>query len=544
MSAVSLALLGLLVAGSAQASHPEVSLPGSNFEIDEDANLKLDHPAPSIDWASVAPADENRKADQPTGANDDSFGQGSKEDTPVPTVVDGSIPNNKSDLKTFGAYLETTPSGDAFLNVYWHRVQEPTGTTNMDFEFNQSNQTSGNGVTPVRTAGDALIQYDLTSGGTHPELFLSKWVATGAGSQCEASNSTPCWGDRINLSESGDAAGSINTSTIPAAESDGLQTTPISPRTFGEAQIDFDAIAGEDPCNPFASAYLKSRSSDSFTAALKDFIAPTTLNFDVCGSVHVIKNDDSSPANLLDGAVFELRENNAPLAAPPGAEDTLVDTCTTGELPGTADDGVCDFDEVVQGDYWVVEITAPAGHALPSPPYQAVTIVTNETVTVTFVDPRLRGAILITKTAKHAAATGGTQPHAGVEFSVEGQAAKVTTNAQGQACVGDLLFGDYDVTEIVPAGYHAAGDTTKTVTVDQAGTCASGAETVSFVNTPLTDLDVTVDSQIVGGTDTIITCTPPGAPAGQHNTDATGDGTLSLNNLEPGTYDCEVVIDP
>jgi uncharacterized surface anchored protein len=546
MSAVSLALLGLLVTSSGPAAG---SLPGSNFEIDTDANLTVDGAAPAEDWISVPAADENRQEDEPTGANDDSFGQGTKEDTAVPTVVDGSIPNNKSDLRHFGAYLETTTVNgetERFLNVFWHRVQEPTGTTNMDFEFNKSTTTSGNGVTPVRSAGDVLIQYDLSQGGTNPTLWLSRWVTTGPGSQCQANNATPCWGTRVNLSAAGDATGSINTSPITAANSDGLGA--MSARTFGEAQIDFDALAGTDACTSFGSAYLKSRSSDSFTAALKDFIAPVPLDFNICGSVHVIKHDDATPPNLLDGAAFDLVEDAAPInnVGGPGAEDTnVVDSCVTGELPDpAADDGVCDFGEVAQGDYWVVETAAPPGHDLANPVYQHVTVVADEEVTVTFVDPRLRGAILITKTAKHAAAPGGTQPQADVEFSVEGQAANVTTNDQGQACVGGLLFGDYDVTELVPAGYHAAGPTTKTVTVDQAGTCASGAETVSFVNTPLTDLDVTVDSQITGGTDTIITCTPPGAPDGVHNTDATGDGTLSLNNLEPGTYDCKVVIDP
>ena len=73
------AIAGLAVA-PAYASHPEVSLAGSNFEIDTDANLSVDDPAPSIDWANVT---ENRKADLRTGSGDDSFGQGSKEDTPV-----------------------------------------------------------------------------------------------------------------------------------------------------------------------------------------------------------------------------------------------------------------------------------------------------------------------------------------------------------------------------------------------------------------------------------------------------------------------------
>jgi hypothetical protein len=70
----------LSLAIGALASHPEVSLPGSNFEIDTDANLKVDDPSPSIDWANVT---ETRKADKQSGATDDSFGQGTKEDTAV-----------------------------------------------------------------------------------------------------------------------------------------------------------------------------------------------------------------------------------------------------------------------------------------------------------------------------------------------------------------------------------------------------------------------------------------------------------------------------
>src|SRR5512132_4528483 len=147
-------------------------LPGSNFEI-TDGNLRVDGVAPpALDWANV---NEQRKADKPSGSTDDSFGQGTKEDTPVPTIVNGSIPPNKSDLLNMGFYLEENANG-RFLNLFWHRVQEPQGTTNMDFEFNKSSTLSANGVTPVRTAGDVLIQYDLSQGGTNPVLFLSRWV--------------------------------------------------------------------------------------------------------------------------------------------------------------------------------------------------------------------------------------------------------------------------------------------------------------------------------------------------------------------------------
>ena len=198
LAAAIIALLIAVVAGplgSALASHSEVSLPGSNFEIDTDANLKVDDPAPSIDWANVA---ETRKADTPSGSADESFGNGTKEDTAVPSVVDGGIPPNKSDLKFFGVYQEGNTSG-GFLNLFWSRVQEPSGTTNMDFEFNQSSTASANGITPIRSGGDLLIQYDLSQGGTNPKLFLSTWVASGSKSLCEAANATPCWSKKVDL---------------------------------------------------------------------------------------------------------------------------------------------------------------------------------------------------------------------------------------------------------------------------------------------------------------------------------------------------------
>jgi hypothetical protein len=111
------ALVGAtLVAGPALANHPEVSLPGSNFEIDLNANLKVDDAAPSIDWASV---NEIRQPDAPSGADDDSFGQGAKEDTEVPTVVDGSIPPNKSDLLNFGLHLEEAAARNRAARRTW-----------------------------------------------------------------------------------------------------------------------------------------------------------------------------------------------------------------------------------------------------------------------------------------------------------------------------------------------------------------------------------------------------------------------------------------
>jgi hypothetical protein len=355
--AATVSAVALLAAGTAIASHPEVSLPGSNFEIDTDANLVVNDPAPSIDWASV---NETRKQDTTSGATDESFGQGTKEDTAVPTVVNGSIPPNKSDLKFFGVYQEGT-GGSGFLNLFWSRVQDPQGTTNMDFEFNKRQCTPGppadpdcsaNGLTPIRSAGDLLIQYDLANGGTNPELFVSEWVTSGAGSQCEASNSTPCWGARISLSDSGDAAGSINTSPISAANSDGLGAQ--SARTFGEAQIDLSAIFDPNVCESFGSAYLKSRSSDSFTAALKDFVPPAAINIANCGGLTVRKYIDINENGTADdaaGTAADLAGWDMTVSKDGGGFSCSGTTDSTGTLAGCTGLGT-----LAAGTYTVTEL--------------------------------------------------------------------------------------------------------------------------------------------------------------------------------------------
>ncbi|WP_353826797.1 hypothetical protein [Agromyces sp. SYSU T0242] len=426
-----------LIGGPAQAAHPEVSLTGSDFEIEDPttaggANLKVDDAAPpSLDWANV---DELRQADAVSGSGDDSFGQGSKEDTLVPTPVTGSIPPNKSDLKNFGLYLEQNAQGE-FLHLFWHRVQDPSGTTNMDFEFNKSTTISANGVTPVRSQDDLLIQYDLANGGTVPELFVSRWVESGPKSQCEAANKTPCWGERENFSAGGDATGSINTAAIPAGEADGLGA--ISPRTFGEASLDFGELVG-DECVAFGYAYLKSRSSDSFTAAMKDYIAPIETGFNNCG------------------------------------------------------------------------------------------------------------ALRIEKTTK-LASEGGTVAHGGVDFTVTGGdlpvgGQVVTTDADGVACIAGIQSGDYEVTETVPEGSAVTSANPQTGTVVE-GTDCDTATPVAFTNMPLTNLTVSVDSQVDGGTYSSIECDVAGSDSVSLG-DMMDDPSITISDLQPRTVVCTIVIDP
>jgi uncharacterized repeat protein (TIGR01451 family) len=279
--------------------------------LEIDGNL-VDGAAAGKDWATIGiNCQSNPKAgcdlDLPTGTGDNSFGQGTKEDTPVPSVVSGSIPNNKSDLLRFYIANERVVSND-FLYLAWERVQTPNGTTNMDFEFNQDTTLSANGVTPKRTAGDLLIMYDLSKGGSTPALAFSRWVTSGnPATVCEASNTVPCWSKRDTILAG--VAAAVNTGSVsdPILATGQASARSLDALTFGEASVDLQTSgifqAGE--CVSFGKAYLKSRSADAFTSEIKDFIAPIGISVSNC-----------SPATLNNKAW--LSANNASVISDTG----------------------------------------------------------------------------------------------------------------------------------------------------------------------------------------------------------------------------------
>ncbi len=504
------------------------NLAGSTFE-GNDGNLVV-NTAGNTDWVNAP--NRVRGDDLASGTTDNSFGQGTKEDSANVTVVTGSIPPQKSDLTRFYVGSEFA-SNSNFLYLAWER-SNVLGSANMDFELNQvaqPNLTTTGAKTLNRTAGDILITFDFGGSGS-PVLGLLKWVTTGATSQCFSANALPCWGNRVNLSAAGFAEGAVNSTTV----TDPIANVSLAAGTFGEAAVNLTAAGVFPPgtCEALGSAFLKSRSSASFPAEVKDFVAPQPVNISNCGTVNIHKQDDVGAP--LAGAVFTLYKDNAPIGGSRGAEDTITTlTCTTLAT------GNCSIANVPFGDYWAVETTGVPNHDLAADQSFSLTASTpDHTISLTFVDPRQPGAIKVTKTYKHAASGSGDHPQAGVTFTVNGVTEQ--TDANGVACFDGLTFGTYPVHETVPAGYHVDAND-KQVTVDNTATCADipyVGETVTFHNTPLTNITISVDSQIDGGTASTIDC--GGGATG--STGANGDGSVSRNDLEPGTYTCTVVVDP
>jgi hypothetical protein len=394
------------------------------------------------DWATPAP-NLQVGIDKPTGQTDDSFGQGTAENDPVPVVVDGSIPNNKSDLTRLYVANERVDTSE-FLYLAWERVQEPTGTTNMDFEFNQSTELSSNGITPVRTAGDVLIKYDLAQGGTHPVLGYHLWATTGVPSQvCEAGNKLPCW-DKVHAISGSNFEASINTVAVTDPTPPDSPRT-LSARTFGEASINLTGagILPSGTCKGFGRAYLKSRSSDSFTAALKDFIAPISVNISNCGTITIRKQ-----------------------TIPDQSAGSFAYTTTGGLTPSTfnlSDDGVQTFTDVQSGSYSVTETNPGAAWSLtdlsctvsgsgtsatPDKPNRVVsiTIAADGNVDCTFTNTKLP-TLTVTKTVVPAADPG--------KFNLAIDGTNYATNVGNGGSTG---------AQIVSIGQHTASESAGTGT--------------------------------------------------------------------------------
>ena len=420
----------------------------------------------------------------------------------------------------------------------------------MDFEFNQSSTNCASGPNKLRTTGDLLIEYLIDQGGARADITARAWTGTawGAPQDLDVPSAT-CGGNPC-------AAGTINTSPIPAAESDGIISTgSLAARTFGEAQIDLRLIFQADKCTSFGSAMLKSRSSDSFTSQPKDFIRPVGINLTNCGQVVIHK--ETIPEENPNTTNFGYTKNF-------GTDPTTTNTFTL------QDDGTQTFNNVLFGTgYSVVEDVIPANWAFDHVDCSASVGVTpsitgatvgfaidadTDVLECTYYNELQVGALKILKNSTK----GGAVGNPGAVFSYDGSS--VTDNGSGdqdpdvgEVCVSGLTSGDYTVNETTPPpGYGGASESDLTATVVTGTNCTdnqpTGAGVVTFTNAPLADIQVNFRDGGSGETSlTSMECANTGTTA---DTDAANgwDDSVTHEGIEinpsPRTITCTIVIDP
>ena len=251
-------------------------------------------------------------------------------------------------------------------------------------------------------------------------------------------------------------------------------------------------FGGADTCRTFANTIPSTVTGNSDTADYKDTILKNAPPITNCGTVTIIKH--TNPGGL--DQAFPFTSNLA------GAQ--MV--CTADATPASfsLNDAATDTEtciNVPSGNYTVTEGADPANFAFESlsctqsgtgtststaGKVASITLAGGGSVTCTYVNRQLTGAIKVTKVV-----AGTTTALAGAAFALDADGNPATTGDQttipavggqtGVFCIENLTFGSYTVVETqVPSGY--TGGPPQTVAVSSAGTCAAGATPVTFEN--------------------------------------------------------------
>ena len=154
------------------------------------------------------------------------------------------------------------------------------------------------------------------------------------------------------------------------------RTSACPAGTFGEAAINLTAAGVFPPgtCTAFGSAFLKSRSSASFPAEIKDFIAPQPVNISNCGRIIINKVTIPSP---------DPTDTSFNYTAGGGLTPTSF-SLKNGESQT--------YNDVFAGSGYSVAETVPANWELVSAtcddgsPVTNIDVSPNETVTCTFTN--------------------------------------------------------------------------------------------------------------------------------------------------------------
>jgi uncharacterized repeat protein (TIGR01451 family) len=169
--------------------------------------------------------------------------------------------------------------------------------------------------------------------------------------------------------------------------------------------------------------------------------------------IDILKTDDAYPAAPLAGATFWLYTD---VAGARGAQ-VVGKSCTTGI------DGKCSISDILPpGTYWVHETVVPTGY--DQAPDQKVELELNETLPLTFVNPRQPARIDIVKKDDAGAALAGatfslyTDEGGSIGAALEDKSC--TTDEDGLCSITDILpAGNYWIRETgVPDGHTAAAD--------------------------------------------------------------------------------------
>jgi hypothetical protein len=247
-------------------------LPGSSFQ---GADGDQDDAPGLLDWQGLQAAGAVKHSPDPND-QDSAFAGGSKENEPgswaLVTEAGGVTPGSSNIRDAWSAVDQ--PAADTFVYLGFSRASA-SGTTFLAFELNHDARLwdNGNDEIPCRRTGDVQIAYEAH--GNDIDVRIRRWTTTSTdlGSGCAR---TGRFGDAASLVANVDAQGAINAQEV-LSRLPGFYDDTLALQRFGEASLNLARLleaAFGDECLAFGAIWMHSRSSDSESASLKDYVAP------------------------------------------------------------------------------------------------------------------------------------------------------------------------------------------------------------------------------------------------------------------------------
>ena len=212
----------------------------------------------------------------------------------------------KNDMQNVGAHFAYTGANDTgdLWCIFAADRQVVNGDAYIDFEFLQKPLTitgatynsygtiiGGNGkfesqgTDGGRTLGDVLVTLIFTNGGTSAEVEIRIWEAVGTGYEYVLHPNTEFTGSIF-------ATNNNSVTTVPFNVY-GTQPGVYAPNQWAEGAINLSTLLkiDENPCATLATMFVRTKTSQSPSAELKDFPGIFQLNLDLSPTIEITGNN-------------------------------------------------------------------------------------------------------------------------------------------------------------------------------------------------------------------------------------------------------------
>jgi hypothetical protein len=270
-----------------------VLIPAGGFKIDgglmADATagdwVGTTNPAPGVLSASgvpLNPATTFHFADAFNSTADNTFGGGLKwTDDPNLWQWTSSKAASKTDINNVLLHIAGDADGHTWSIVAADRFST-SGDSYIDFEFLQNplvltngGKFASSGPNGGRTVNDLLLSLAFTSGGSVADFLAYRWLPNGSGGYAYVDVTAQLPAGRVFVA--------LNSNNV-AVPFGAFGVTTYAPNAFAEAAVDMTALLGGfDPCLSvgFKTIMVKTKSSQSSTASISDFINPIQYSLQI-----------------------------------------------------------------------------------------------------------------------------------------------------------------------------------------------------------------------------------------------------------------------